>query len=578
MKRNSFALFILAFALLATWSCKKPSDDLTIIFNTSSLFKSPLMIRFDDASAIAEFPVTITGKDSALVQMGSGSKIFKVMNGLLPLALKAQAKPTPQNPLTFVINAEIPGYVTVKKTIIVANDSSSVFTIPIIKYVKPIDGTAELTVETVLNAGKTISLSTFSTATNSKLAEKVTIAIPTANDMQNSAKNLINADLLTTKIVLYGTSTTALNAVFPGHQGTVNAVSKDGKRILWGLNFVTAGLLKINMTAGTTTVANFAKPLDITHELPANFINPKTGTLLKVGETIPLWIYDGSFGAFKETTNFATVISQGGKLAAKYTISTPGTWNLAWTSAPTASNATKTFNINLLPMVTPWTGTYNLYLQTASGVFLMELLGYQPQRDAFQAGSLVNGTIVYTNVSGKFGYALPYVPNVTTAKIIVYNTAGKKMGETAAFNPLTSNGVDIAIDNRPVVVPPPPPPAPPIEYLNISIDLSGKCTNKSIISPLNSWVTLNNITNKTNSFFYVKNGKIDNPTGSIKVILGHEYTISITYDGVTQTSAAFKAEKTSSVIQVSSVFEGKATYTSSNSTITISGTLSQECK
>ncbi len=569
-------LFVLAFVLLAIWSCKKPTEDIIIIFNTSSLFKSPLMVQFNDASTLADFTVSISGKDSALVQMGSGSKIFKVVKGLLPLALKAQAKPTPSNPLTFIINAEIPGYVAVKKTIIISNDSASFYTIPIVKYVKPIDGTAELTTETLLTGGKTTSNTSFSTAKDSKLAEKVTVVIPADNQMQNSSKNLINAALLTSKIVLYGTSLTSLNAIFPGHQGTVNALGKDGRRILGGMNFVTAGLLKINMTAGTTAVANFTKPLEINQELPANFINPKTGTLLKIGETIPLWIYES--GYFRETTNFATVISEGSRLVAKYTTPTPGTWNLAWATAPIISQINKPFNINLLPIITPWTGTYNLLVQNSSGIVLMELFDYQPLRDSFKVGTVVNGNITYTSVSGKYGYGLPFVPNVSGLKVLVYNQAGSKVGETVVFNPSTLNAVDIIVDNKPVVVVPPPPPPPPIEYLNIGIILSGKCTNKNITSPLNSWVTLNNTTNKTSSYFYVKNGAIDNAAGSIKVILGHKYTISITYDGVTQTSEAFTAEKTDTTISLSSVFEGKTTYTSSTNTLQITGVLSQTCK
>jgi hypothetical protein len=572
MKQISQALFALALMMLSLVACKKPTEDIAVIFNTSSLFKSPLMIRFDDASAIAEFPVSITGKDSALVQMGSGSKEFKAVNGLLPLALKAQAKPTASNPLMFVINAEIPGYATVKKTIIISSDSSSVLTIPITRYVKPVDGTAELSVETLIAAGKTTKAESFATATNSKLAEKVTISIPTNNQLQNAARNPIDGNILTTRVTLYGISPTSLNAGFPGYQRTVNALSLDGKRILWGLDFVSAGLLKMNMTVGNTTVSNFEKPVEIMQELPVNFVNPKTGNLLKVGETIPLWIFDSS-GAFKETTYMATVVSQNGRLTAKYAIPSPGTWNLAWTTAPNASYVNKKFDINLLPLVTPFTGTYNLLFQNTNGVVLAEFLGYQPSRDNFRNGSLSNGDIVYTNTTGKFGYGLPRIPNVSGAKILVYNQSGRKMGETTIFNSITSESIDISIDNKPVVV----IPTPPIEYLNISLDLLGKCSNRSIISPVNSWVTISNVTNKTNNFFYVKNGKIDNATASIRVILGHQYTISVTYNGVTRTSSEFKAEKSDSVIQLSSVFEGRMNYISTTNTLNIAGTLSQEC-
>src|SRR5690606_21029307 len=118
---------------------------------------------------IGDFAITISGKDASLVQMGTGGTDFKVSQGIIPLALRAQAKPTASNPLTFVINAEIPGFEPINKTITVTNDSSLVFVVPAFDFVKRVNGTAFSTMESNLNAGVTTGIINLNTSTTTTM-------------------------------------------------------------------------------------------------------------------------------------------------------------------------------------------------------------------------------------------------------------------------------------------------------------------------------------------------------------------------------------------------------------------------
>src|SRR5690606_17568791 len=114
----------------------------------------------------------------------------------------------------------------------------------------------------------------------------------------------------------------------------------------------------------------------------------------------------------------------------------------------------------------------------------------------------------------------------------VIDARGKSLGQSAVFDPRTASSVDIKITVPDPIVPSEPggPEAPP-EYINITADFTGKCVSKNIIAPINSWVTINDLTDKKYSYVYIKSGAIDQPGGVIKLVVGHEYKISATYQG-----------------------------------------------
>lgn len=566
---------LVVLSLITLTTCKEPTDNIVITFNTASLFKAPLLVRFDNANPGSskkpgDFKVSITGKDAALVQMGTGGTDFKSVQNTMSLALKSAAKPSVDNPLSFVINAEVAGFLPVNKTVIMTKDSVSIFTIPLVEYTKPADGTARLDIETVLNDGATKTALNFATTTNATLAEKISISLPQETAVEDASKKKVISDLLQSTVTLYGRSNSSLNSILPGGLNFLNTLNASGALISGGMNFLTAGLLRINMFASKVTIRNFSKPLEVNQELAAGLVNPLTGQPLRVGETIPLWSLNTS-GYWKPEGNATVYAGTAGKLVARYNINYPTTWNLAWASAPNIFS-TQSLNINLIPPSTnPWTGIYDVTMNTSSGTFLMTFK-YQPATQFFQQAKITNGITTYTTVLGKYGYGLVNVPNVANAKIFVYNASRVKVGESAIFNPTTAKDISIT-----VITPPPPVPTKPIEYVAINANFTGKCSNKNVVSPLNAWITINNITNNTSIYTYVKNGIIDNAS-NIKLIVGHQYNITSTYNSTSYTSGTFTMAKSNFPVPgASSTFTATTNYVEATNTVTIAGTISLVC-
>ena len=577
---NRFIPILLSLFAVAVIGCKNPADDITININTSSLFKSPVLVHFDNSGAapLGDFEVTISGKDSSLVQMGTGGVNFKAVEGMMSLALRAEAKPTEENPVVFVVNADVEGYAQIRKTIVITTDSSIIYRIPLSKYVKPVDGTSVFETETVLRHGVTTELVTLSTATNAKLAQTATVNIPFGTEMLDAGKKFIDANVLKSTITLYGLSATSLNAAFPRGLTEINGVDNSGNAIPGGVSYTTVGLLRTVMAAGETTVRHFSKPIEISQELASGLVNPETGAAVKVGDIIHLW--EGSAGAYKPTANTAIVaMGSNGKLVANYSIAYTSFWNVGWRKSLGLTFINRELVINFLPNKTTWSGAHTIQLQTSKGTYLSNLPRYTPDKEFFRQGSIVNGATVYTNIPGKYGFGLATVPNINNARVVVIDAQGRTLGTSAVFDPRSAGSVNVNVTIPDPTVPtvPQEPTAPP-EYINITADFTGKCMGKNIVAPLNSWVTINDLTDKKLTHVYIKSGAIDQPGGTMKLVVGHQYKISATYQGKAYITGVFPIKKASMDIpSAAENFSVVTTYNGDSNTINIVGVLSMEC-
>lgn len=585
-------MFSFAF-ILAITGCKSPTEDVNLIVNTATAFKAPVLFHFSNANTSsttkpADFTVTVSGKDAALVQMGSGGTDFKASHGFLPLSLKSSASPSPSNPITFNIYAEVAGFAPITKTIIITADVPKVYEVPVVEYANPVAGTLALQSDIAVTAGATTAIVNLTTTPNAGLAEKITISIPSGTQMQDANGNSINASLVKSSIVQYGSSNPAIAESFPGGLNPTNVLNSTGAAIPGGVNFVTAGLLSINMTAGNTSVKKFSKPLVITQELQTGLINFETGVAVKVGDVIPLWSLNETTGQWKSEGTATVALGTGGKLVAQYTISHLSGWNLDWGwYGPTTFVSLNTqLTVNFLPSGSPWVGgPYEVQLQTESGNYLAGIHGYVPQTDFFELGKVTSGGwIDKTVVSGKYGFTLPIVPNITKAKVVIYAPGSytTKLAETAIFNPTSVGTVNLN-----VTLPPPP------ETVNVIANFEGKCTSKPVVAPLNGYIFLYDQTVGTYAYFYLYGGKIYNYSndgstltnsatsvgGSIKVAIGHNYVIETYTGGTYYASPSFVMSKSSFNVPIAAAANlGIATtYDAAANTLLVKGAFAINC-
>ncbi len=266
---NRFITALLTLVILSIYGCKNPADDITINVNTSGLFKSPLLVHFDNSGGapLGNFEVNISGEDSSLVQMGTGGNDYKAIEGMMSLALKSEAKPTEENPIIFVVNAEISGYANVQKTIVITTDSSLIYRIPLSRYVKPAEGTSVLENETIIRHGVVMETFSLSTAVNAKLAQTATVTFKKGTEVFDVNKKIIDANVLKSTLTLYGLSSSSLAAAFPNGLTDINGVGTDGNLIPGGVSYTTVGLLKTVLSATETPVRHFSQPLEVVQQL-----------------------------------------------------------------------------------------------------------------------------------------------------------------------------------------------------------------------------------------------------------------------------------------------------------------------
>jgi len=580
---------MVVFAILIYTGCKKPTEGLKVAINTASLFESPIVLQFENASAnintqLGDFAVTISGKDAGLVQMGSGGSNFKASGGFLSLALKPGVKPSVENPVVFNVYAEIPGYAPLTQTVTVTSGSLSIYQILAVEYAKPIEGTAVVQTQTALSAGTSSSV-TIATATSPTLTEVAKIVIPEGTGMLDAKNNVINGTSLKSSVVHYGSGTPSVSLIFPGGLAPTNVLDENGTAIPGGVNFVTAGLLSINMSVGGVSVKKFSKPLAIEQGIPANLVNFETGNPVKAGETIPLWSLDEQTGQWKAEGN-GVITAVGGNLVVKYTISHLSSWSLCWEWRNSGkSTVNKSLAINLLPSSTPWLGKYNAQLEDANGSVLAFFGIYQPQYEFFQEGKVVGNTLSYTTTLGKYGFSLPKVPNVTKAKVVVYKTLYTNsgnggswnvvVGESAIFNPTTAGSVNVN-----VVIP------TDLEYVDVKVNIQGKCSNKNIVNPMTGVIYIDDKTVGLTDYIFLENGVMQprylangDVSGTIKLIVGHEYQVFTVFDGIRYTSGKFVMSKTPFAVPTgSSGFTATSSFDQTSNTMTIDGSFSMVCK
>lgn len=550
VKLTSILLIILSAFLVD--SCRKPTDNITWSVNTD-VFKSPILVRFVNANNNStkqpkNFDVQISGKDAAKVMMGSGGTDFRVMNGILPLALDPSASPSPANPVIFNVYASIPGFAPVSQTFIVTSDTIPMdHVILAVEYDNPADGTSALVKNTDLNAG-VAPATTLTTPTTATMHETSTITIDDGTQMLDANGAIINESKLQSKIVHFGTGTESSMMAFPGGFNPVD-VEKDGEAV-HDVTFKTGGFLSIKMQAGNTEVKNFSKPITVTAELNDALINPITDQPVQVGDEIPIWSMNEQTGQWKYESTAVVAMDLNGKTSIQFKAAHLSCWNIDWWFYNPCRNKLRV-NVHItLPGFKP---QYELVLVDANGQYLGGL---------YTDATWATVVTLYDGLST----VIPVVPDIGRCKIVVYTRRGdptSKIAETPFFNPCTKGTVDITIN----------PPGPP-QQVNVQLNVQGKCTNKQVVANVGAWVFLYKLNagwwdwkiiyvNKGQAFFQVEQGAT--------------YFVATYYGGgFYTTTGTFNTNDMN--FPAENELQGTATYNAGTNTVTAYLTFNLNCR
>jgi hypothetical protein len=410
-------------------SCKKsPLDNVVVAVNTDVL-STPTAISFENAvegsdNQPTNFTVTVSGKDADKVLSAIGNSTFEVQNGFLILNLAKGTKPTPENPIQFVISGKEEKFEDLYKEITITSSEEQYFTVKMIEEGNLPQGIAEVKSTATLTNGEFTAPHIIETTADNGSSQAAKFEIAQGTTMTDTKGNKIDASALTINARYFDPSTEALE-VFPGGLNPQTVKDKDGKEIEGGVQFYSSGLMHIEMKAGDKIVKNFSKPVSAEMELKTNQENPLTGEILADGDSIPLWSRDDISGEWKNE-GFAYVVSKNGKLVAEFEMSHLSSWNLDhFETTQSFSTIYNNLDINLKTSWTNPSGNFEVIMLTPNDMVLSR--------------KTLGGT--YDGMTA----TLSRVPNTPKIKLKIINKANDKFIVTNTFDPRTTKKFDVNI-------------------------------------------------------------------------------------------------------------------------------------
>ncbi len=502
-------------------------------------YTAPVLVQFANANRDAQnqpgtFPVIISGKDADKVVMSDGTRNFKAVDGRLPLGMRSKTTPTLQNPITFTIAADIPGFASVVQSIILADTTASTLQVVAVELTNPADGVSVAVKDAPLSDGKSTAPITLVAAETPTKTEEATLTIPANTQLLDAQGKAISGGSVSMQMVHYSTTSTESEAAFPGGFVADNVLNQSGQPVAGGVTFVTGGFVAIDMKVGNTEVKQFSKPIDVAVELEDNLINPLTGNAVKLGETIPVWSLNDDTGQWREEGTATVVRGTDGKLTAEFKAAHLSSWNLDWGFSGCTNRAAFTINFKA-NVKTPGVG-YEVQFVTDNGYYI--------------TGSLQQ---VYDGLSIK----VPRAPSYPKTRIMVYDVATNKVvGSTGLFNPCNTSSITVT-----ATLPTPP------DYTNVVINFSALCKKKHYQVRPSAWIYLYRQGGNGDAIsLYAVNG-----VASLRVINGSTYTVYAYYNG-TWESANVTFNKSTVPLLSSGGITGTASYNAATNVTTVNAT------
>ena len=528
-----------AFALIITLfgGCKNPAEDVLIVVNTD-IFKSPMLLQFVNAKSGAagpqDFTVEITGPNASLVRTTTGGKVFKAGAGLLNLLLDRNANPTPSSPVKFTVVANVSGFApTYQDVVITSATDQRIYKVPMVEYKNPSQNTGVVEATKAITNGTASTDLVFTTTTNTTMADKSDITVPSGTGFLNAAGQALSGNQVDAKIVHFGTAGAGTTQALPGGTFSTNVIGANGQPIAAGVNFNPAGAVAIDMFAGTIEVKGFTKPIIIDMEVVATMINPTTNQAIKVNETIPMWSLNEKTGQWKSEGNATFVTNATGKLAARMQITHLSVWMSAYTA--TSCNT----NITINRPSSDSDEQFELTSPSGSVAYTTLLKGEKTKSIALASTSNEKGVIKARSVTGN------YASNALTS---------------SAYTTLCSQNSAFTFAAAPDVI-------------NANVYVKFKCSNKDLLTGINAYVTITPVGGSTDD---AKIYNLVNGRGTGSIINGVTYSIVASVDGVIYRSQ-FKADKSDFILPSGFDLTGTASYNASENMLTIDGVVVKNC-
>lgn len=322
IKNYYFLPAIMLFAIVSVVAvrCKKPTEGIDVIVNTSGLFHYTGLVQVVDGSGNVpnNLSVTVTGANAAAIYGTDGKKTLAAPAGIITFGVHPKMEPTAAAPLKFNLVITGTGYLPLIIPVTVSTlMSNQILKASILNLTVPTTGVSSGSTTAAVTGGTVTSATTLSTPTSAGAPESTTITIPAGTKLQDASGNVINASSVAISANNFNTSQQNAVDLFPG--GGLAAGNVSGGTQSTGV-FVPAGFVNVDMTAGGIPVKTFATPINLSMTLDPAFKSPSTGAPLAAGSQLGIYSYDTGTGQWKFEQN-ATVVNNGGNLQVNFTTS-----------------------------------------------------------------------------------------------------------------------------------------------------------------------------------------------------------------------------------------------------------------
>jgi hypothetical protein len=219
---------------------------------------------------------------------------FTAMNGVFACALDPDQNPTPENPVIFLLNANLNGFEPVSKWVRLTGNGVHSFRVAMYQTANPPDG-----VEVIADsdAGSTDSSGKVLSAVSIPMGQKAAISIPVGTILKDASGNPLSGKV-SFRGIYYDPDQTSALQVFPGGldvRTNRSGAIEDG-------TFLTSGLFDLTVMVGGKEVKT----------LENGGINIRNQVAREAGTSIDLWTLDETKGVwvYEQTSQVKVVENQ----------------------------------------------------------------------------------------------------------------------------------------------------------------------------------------------------------------------------------------------------------------------------
>lgn len=314
-------------------SIKKSVDSLQIVVGTPK-FNTNVHFEFIDAKTglflqNSDVSVVVSGKDASSIYNNIGQKksSYASKMGFVDLVVdphKVDSVAIQTTPIEFVVSANVNGYLSASQKVSINKASRQTIQIKLIKMDSAPQGVSVAVNNSFAVSGADGKIQ--NSSTQSLNTGKQTIVIPKDVVLKDANGTPVTGTLKSEIVFFDPSSPTAQNAI----PGTLAVEAKLSDGTSGNIQFASAGMFNVKLTAGDKTVKSFENGgMTIKTVLPANMINPKTGVAVKENDVIEMWSIEEGSGKWV-FEKMDTVRKVNGDLVLEETVKHLSSWNWDW--------------------------------------------------------------------------------------------------------------------------------------------------------------------------------------------------------------------------------------------------------